>query len=287
MPDVSQPTLSVVTVTCNDPRGLRLTLESLRPLFEAWSAPAWEHIVVDGGPALSRPVLDALPAGWPLVHVEQRPGGVPHAFNEALTVATGRYVWFLNGGDGLRDPAALARMIEALDRDHSRDFICGAAYLRRDGRPLYPMAPRRTLLGNILGRSWICHQAVIYRRSALHRIGPFSTAYRVAGDYDFHIRCYIAGLRGTFTTEPFVDYDMAGGSNDIATVFGEFKRAQRAHRKGLPAWVTWANEIVRTFEYTRMLAMRTLAATPLGARLRPSWATLNRWLRGRKTPTAR
>jgi GT2 family glycosyltransferase len=283
MLDVGRPTLSVVTVTCNDPEGLRLTLESLRLLFEASAAPAWEHIVVDGAPALTRPVLDALPLGWPLVHVEQRPGGVPHAFNEALAVATGLYVWFLNGGDSLRDPAALARMIATLDRDRSADLICGAAFLRRDGRPLYPMAPRRTLLGNILGRSWMCHQAVIYRRSALARIGSFSTAYRVAGDYDFHIRCYIAGLRGTFTTEPFVDYDMAGGSNDITTVFGEFKRAQRAHRDRLPTWVTWANEIVRPLEYARMLAMRTLAATPLGARLRPSWATFNRWLRGWNT----
>jgi hypothetical protein len=218
-----------------------------------------------------------------LVHVEQPPGGVPHAFNQALAVATGLYVWFLNGGDGLRDPAALARMIEALDQDRSAHFICSAAYLRRDGRPLYPMAPRRTLLGNILGRSWMCHQAVVYRRSSLARIGPFSTAYRVAGDYDFHIRCYIAGLRGRFTTDPLVDYDMEGGSNDVATVFREFKQAQRAHRDRLPAWVTWANEIVRTIEYARMLAMRILAATRLGAQLRPFWAMLNRWLRTKKT----
>jgi glycosyl transferase family 2 len=284
---VSRPKLSVVTITCNDPVGLQLTVESLRPLFASWPAPEWEHILVDGGPALSRPVLDALPTGWPLMHVEQPPRGVPHAFNQALAVATGVYVWFLNGGDSLRDPAALGRMIEALDQDRSAQFICGAAYLRRDGHSLYPMAPRRTLLGNILGRSWMCHQAVIYRRSCLAGIGPFSTAYRVAGDYDLHIRCYIAGWRGRFTTDAFVDYDMHGGSNDTATVFGEFKLAQRAHRDRLPRWVRWANEIVRRVEYTRMLVMRTLAATPSGARLRPLWAMLNRWLRSRKTPLAR
>jgi hypothetical protein len=95
--------------------------------------------VVDGAPSVSRPLLDALPAGWPRVHVEQPPGVVPHVFNQALAVATGIYVWFLNGGGGLRGPAALARMKEALDQDCSADFICGAAYLRRDGRPLYPM----------------------------------------------------------------------------------------------------------------------------------------------------
>jgi glycosyltransferase involved in cell wall biosynthesis len=281
--DVTSPKLCVVTVTCNDPAGLRLTLESLRPLFAVWPAPEWEHIVVDGAPTLSRPVLDGLPAGWPLVHLERPPHGVPDAFNQALAVATSRYIWFLNGGDTLRDPAALSRMLTLLDEDRSADLVGGGAYLHRDGRGLYPMLPRRTLLGNILGRSWICHQAVIYRRSSMTRVGLFWTAPRVAGDYDYHVRCYLAGLRGRFTTDVLVNYDMAGGSNDIVTVFTEFRQIQRLHADALPAAVNWVNEIVRTAEYARIRSLRRLAATPIGASLRPSWATLNRWFRTGKT----
>lgn len=277
----SPPTLSVVTITSNDAAGLRLTRESLTPLFETWPASEWEHVVVDGSPARSRPVLDGLPAGWPLVHVEQPPRGVPHAFNAALDVARGTYVWFLNGGDTLREPAALARMLGVLQQDPAADFVCGGAYLTRDGRALYPTVPRHTLLGNILGRSWMYHQAVVYRRASLARIGPFSTAYRAASDYDFHVRCYVAGLRGRFTDDVPVDYDMGGGSNDVGTVFREFKRIQRSHRDELPAWVNCANEIVRRVEYARILTLRTLSATRLGAGLRPTWATLNRRLRRR------
>jgi glycosyltransferase involved in cell wall biosynthesis len=277
----SPPTLSVVTITSNDVAGLRLTRESLTPLFETWPASEWEHVVVDGSPARSRPVLDGLPAGWPLVHVEQPPRGVPHAFNAALDVARGTYVWFLNGGDTLREPAALARMLGVLQQDPAADFVCGGAYLTRDGRALYPTVPRHTLLGNILGRSWMYHQAVVYRRASLARIGPFSTAYRAASDYDFHVRCYVAGLRGRFTDDVPVDYDMGGGSNDVGTVFREFKRIQRSHRDELPAWVNCANEIVRRAEYARILTLRTLSATRLGAGLRPAWATLNRRLRRR------
>lgn len=278
------PKLCVVTVTRNDPIGLRLTLESLRPLLAGWPALQWEHVVVDGGPALSRPVLDALPPGWPLVHLERLPRGVPDAFNQALAVASGTYLWFLNGGDALREPAALSGMLAELDRDRSVDFACAGAYLHRDGRPLYPVAPRHTLLGNILGRSWMCHQAVVYRRSSLDRVGMFSTACRAASDYDYHIRCYVAGLRGRFTTVPVVDYDMGGGSNDVVTVFAEFKRIQRSHRGALPAWVNGLNEIVRTVEYGRILTLRTLAATPMGSRLRPAWTKLNRWVRPQRRP---
>ena len=274
--------LSVVTITYNDVAGLRLTVDSLRSLFGVWPASEWEHVVVDGSPALSRHLLDDLPPGWPLVHLEQSPGGVPRAFNQALAVADGPYIWFLNGGDALRDPAALSRMLGVLDRDRAADFVCGGVYLRRDGLALYPAVPRHTLLGNLLGRSWIYHQGVVYRRASLRRVGPFSTAYRAAGDYDFHLRCYVAGLRGRFTDDVLAYYDMGGGSNDVVTVFREFKEIQRSHRGELPPWANWANEIVRTAEYTRILALRKFSATRLGATLRPSWARLNRWLRRRR-----
>jgi hypothetical protein len=166
---VTAPKLCVVTVTCNDPAGLRLTLESLRPLFAA-------------GPTLSV--------------------GAP----------------------------------------------CG----RRRARAQSP-------------------------------VGLFSTAQRVARDYDYHVRCYLAGLRGRFTTDVLVNYDMTGGSNDIVTLFREFRQIQRSHSDALPTAVNWVNEIVRPAEYARMRSLRRLAATPIGASLRPSWATLNRWLRTGKT----
>ena len=243
--------------------------------------------MVDGGPAVGRPVLETLPAGWPLVHLERPPLGVADAFNQALAAARGTYVWFLNGGDALREPAALSRMLALLDDDPALDLVCGGAYLYRNGRALYPMGPRPTLLANLVGRSWMCQQAVIYRRASLERVGTFSTAYRATGDYDFHIRCYVTGLRGRFTTELLVDYDMGGGSNDIVPVFAELKRIQRSHRKALPLWVNGLNEVVRTFEHARILTLRGLAATPIGGRLRPVWARLNRWVRPRRMPLAR
>jgi glycosyltransferase involved in cell wall biosynthesis len=276
------PRLSVVTITYNDAAGLHLTVESLKPLFSVRPAPDWEHVVVDGSPPLSGPILNGLPAGWPLVYMERAPRGVPHAFNQAVAVARGAYVWFLNGGDSLRDPAVLSRMVGVLDDDDSADFICGGAYLCRNGVALYPTAPRHTLLGNILGRSWIYHQAVVYRRTSLARIGSFSTAYRTSADYDYHVRCFVAGLRGRFTADVLVNYDMGGGSNDVAMVFSELKHIQRSHRGELRPWVNWANEIVRTVEYVRILTLRKLSATPLGASLRVVWAKLNRSLRKRQ-----
>jgi hypothetical protein len=126
---------------------------------------------------------------------------------------------------------------------------------------------------------------VVYRRTSW--LGSvLSTAYHTSADYDYHVRCFVAGLRGRFTANVLVNYDMGGGSNDVATVFGELKHIQRSHRDELRPWVNWANEIVRTFEYVRILLLRKLSATPFGASLRVVWAKLNRSLRKRQAETA-
>ncbi|HEV8438208.1 MAG TPA: glycosyltransferase [Methylomirabilota bacterium] len=273
------PRLSVVTITYNDAAGLRATLDSLQPLWQAWPPAEWEHVVVDGSPDVDRPLLSDLPEGWPLLSLERPPRGVAHAFNHALTAARGRYIWFLNGGDRLRRLDALARAVAILEDEVGLDLVCGGAYLTRHGAPLYPTAPRRRFVANILGRSWMYHQAVIYRRTSLARIGAFSTSYRATADYDYHIRCYVAGLRGRFIRDVLVDYDMTGGSNDVATVFDELKRIQRSHRRELPAWVNGVNEVVRSIEYRRIQLLRTVSATPLGTGLRSVWTTLNRRVR--------
>ena len=280
--NASRPRLSVVTVTYNDPAGLRQTLHSLQPLSEAWAAEVWEHLVIDAAPGISRPVLDALTDDWPLIHLERPPRGVADAFNQGLSAARGTYLWFLNGGDELRDLAVLVKLLTLLDCDLALDFVCAGAYLYRETQALYPIGPRRTLLGNLIGRSWMCQQAIVYRRDSLERVGAFSTEYRVTGDYDFHLRCLVAGLRGRFTSEPMVNYDMGGGSNNVAVAFAEFKQIQRAQRAALPMWVVGANELVRTVEYGRIRVLRILAATRLGRRLRPAWAKFRRAARPRR-----
>jgi hypothetical protein len=279
----------VVTITYNDPTGLWLTVSSLEPLARAWAPSEWEHLVIDASPDLNRPVLGRLTPGWPLVHVIQAPKGIYEAFNQALVLAHGAYVWFLNGGDGLRRFDTLQALLRMLDADPGLDLVGAGAYLRRAGEPLYPVYPWRSLIANLVGRSWIYHQAMIYRRASLARVGPYATTYRSTGDYELNMRCYIAGLRGRFIGEALVDYDTTGGSSDVSLVFRELKASQQAHRSALPWWVRHANELARPAEHARTRALRWLASTRPGRALRPVWVRLNRGARAarRSGPTNR
>jgi glycosyltransferase involved in cell wall biosynthesis len=278
---VSEPTLSIVTITCRDPCGLRLTLDSLRSLVLGAAPGALEHVVVDGSPDVNAALLAALPASWPLIHLAQPPAGIYPAFNLALSRARGRYVWFLNGGDGLCDGGALAKALAALESAPELDLVAGGALRTRRGRPLYPTRPRRSFVLNLLGRNWICHQATIYRRRVFDTVGPYALAFDATGDYEHHLRCYLAGLRAAFAGDLIATYDVEGGSNDVVAVFRQVKAIQRLHGAALPGWVRGANEIIRPLEYWRIRGLRRLARTRLGSVARRIWVRVHRWARAR------
>jgi hypothetical protein len=143
----------------------------------------------------------------------------------------------------------------------------------------------RSLLANLVGRSWMYHQAIIYRRAALARVGSYDTRYRSTSDYDYHVRSYLHGWRAGFAKSVLVEYDMTGGSNDVTATFGELAKIHRAHRGALPPLISAANEIVRRLEHARIRAQRNLSATKLGAFVRPIWVAVNRRLRDRPPST--
>jgi hypothetical protein len=120
------------------------------------------------------------------------------------------------------------------------------------------------------------HQAVVYRRASVARLGEYSPAYRMTSDYDCHVRAYAAGLEWRRVREVVVDYDMSGGSSDVAAAFGELRRIHRANRGRLPAWVNRGNDVVRTLEFLRISALRRISATRAGVSLRPLWWRLRR-----------
>jgi len=268
--------LSIVSITYSDPAGLAATVNSLQPVFRTLGPNEWQHIVVDSSPAMNRALLDGLPAGWPLVHVEQPRQGIYAGFNAALARARGTYVWFLNGGDGLRDLAALAKALRILDAEGGPDIVCGGIYRCRGGTALYPSWPRRGFLANILGRPWLCHQAMILRRDALALVGPFRTDYGATGDYEYHIQCYLAGLRARFIADILADYDTSGVSSDVTTAFKQFREIQLLHRARFPWWVNWAHGIIWWIEYGRVRLLRRFSATRPGAALHPLWWRANR-----------
>lgn len=276
-----RPELSIVTITCNDPVGLAATLHSLRPL--ATSQISWEHVVVDSSPEQTEAVVASVDGAWPLRRITTERDGIYAALNAGIRHSTGEIIWLLNGGDRLRDLAVLSRLLETMQRQ-KLDIVCAGADLFRHGEFLYAQFPRRTFRGSLLGSNRICQQGVLYRAESVRAVGEFKTTYRIAGDYEFHLRCLAAGLRASCADERLVSYDMDGlSSTNWRQTLDEIDAVLDALSDTLPPTFVWPARVAARLERLRLVAIKRAASSPFETLLRPAWVAWNRRRAARRT----
>lgn len=173
--------ISIITISKDDPTGLRLTLNSVGGLNQV------RHILVVQDESGASQAL--LPPGSLLVQDHGR--GIAQAFNQGLRHATGEAVIFLNGGDRLVDPTWVERSLDLLARHPSVDILTADAVFES---PLIgPYHYKTARLGSDhtlrIGLGMPCsHQAMVVRRTCFDRIGFFDDTYTVAMDYEWLCR---------------------------------------------------------------------------------------------------
>ena len=266
-------TLSIVSATYRDPVGLRRTLASLAPLRER---SGWEHIVVDSSPEETRPVLLELPPEHPLRVVGTPPRGIYAAMNEGLDVARGEWVWFLNGGDCAYEPQQALAALHSADRGGGIDGIVGGARYFRDHQYAYTRFPSKPWWRGLLGSGRFCQQAIILKREIFGRLGKFSESYSIAGDYEFHMRCWAAGATIVVSPDVLCEHQLGGRSDDYRQAFAEARQVQRSYSDRLsPSLRIW-NTLEWHRQLLRIRILRLIADSRWGKRLRPVWWRLQR-----------
>ncbi len=268
------PSLSVITITKDDPKGLAATLLSLAPLVG--SGLRWEHLIVDGSgetPAVQ------IPNGWPLVFLREPPTGIYSAMNSGTQSATGDVVWFLNGGDRLKDLGALEKMLSEFERDPELELTCAAADLVAEGEFSFVSFPRTTLHRSLLSGRSLCHQAMLFRRRTFAELGPYSTQYPIAGDEEFLLRFFLSRRKSLCVPDRLVYFDTTGVSHRC---FEQRYRELRDLGRKLMRGNVRPLDYARYHAHQRMNGFRAhlfaaVRGLPLLGRLRESWLGWRRW----------
>jgi glycosyltransferase involved in cell wall biosynthesis len=177
------PLISIIVATLNVESTLDRCLQSLW----AQDHPRREVIVIDGGS--DDGTLDVLHKNVDrIAHWESEPDrGTYHAWNKGLNVATGKWVCFLGADDYFPSSDRLSLLVaEAVKA--GTDLVSGrGAIVDGQGHRLRvigePWNPKR-----LLRHQYVCHPAMLHRRSLFDRYGGFDDSYRIAGDYAFLLR---------------------------------------------------------------------------------------------------
>lgn len=213
---------SLLTVCFNPGDKLRRTVESaLRQTYGDF-----ELIIKDGGSkdGALESISDLLSDPRIRVYVE-KDGGIYDAMNRAVSLATGKYVFFLNCGDVLYDERVLER-VQALDGKLSGKpyIIYGNVFSAKTAAWI---TPPPEITGFTCYRNVPCHQACFYATELCKR-KPFETKYKIRGDYEHFLWCFYRGGAGMqYLDTPIAEYEGGGYSETKENL----KRSKKEHKE--------------------------------------------------------
>ena len=224
--------ISLITITKDNPKGLRRTLESVQSqLQELPEGVSLEHIIIDGSKNVCSEKNSHL---TPVTTVYARsPKGVYNAINEGLALATGDVVGLLHSGDVFPKHDSLTNIIKQFVRNKDIDYVYGDV---RIGKRLYKgsgFSEKHLLQGYAPP-----HPSLFITKKVLNTIGNYDESFVVAADFDYFIRLYSEpALKGLYLDITVVEMEPGGLSGKIHNVlFVNNSEKLRALRKnGLKA----------------------------------------------------
>jgi glycosyltransferase involved in cell wall biosynthesis len=178
------PKISIITINYNNAMGLEKTMVSVRNQTFL----DFEYLVIDGHSTDgSKEVI--LKYQEPLSYwVSESDSGIYNAMNKGIQHAKGDYLLFMNSGDVLVDsPSILANCAQKLQED----IVAFDCFLEKD----HQITGRRTHIERpslfYVYKNGFKHQSTFIKRSLFEKLGYYNENYKISGDYEFWIRCFL------------------------------------------------------------------------------------------------
>lgn len=249
--------VSIVTVSFNSARTIDETIQSVL----TQEGVELEYLIVDGasgdGTAEIIRKYEAQLAWW----VSERDRGQVEALNKGFARATGDVLGFLNADDVLL-PGTLREVCARFAQAPEKDIVYGGVeWIDLEGRSLGTHFGSIASLEEILDvfnvwwgeRQWV-QPEVFFRRSLKEKAGAFDERYQLAFDYDFWVRCFLAGAKVSQLPVPLVKFrrHAAQKSADFQRAVDEITASMGEHLATHPPISRWKHrELSARLAYTR------------------------------------
>lgn len=197
------PLFSIITVTYNAAATLPATLNSVKQQ----TCRLFEYIVMDGASNDGSADI-AKSADISNATIISRPDkGLYDAMNNAMDIANGEYLIFLNAGDTFHSPDTLQQIADTIMDNDFPGIVYGQTILvDAQGKKLgdrHLTAPETLNYMSFADGMVVCHQAfVVLRRIA----GRYNLSYRFSADYDWCIRCLQHSRNNIYIDATLIDY---------------------------------------------------------------------------------
>lgn len=208
---------TVITVTFNAGEKLKETVTGI--LEQTYDN--YEILIKDGLSSDESP--GTVPENEKIRLVSCKDAGIYDAMNQAVSMAEGDYIIFMNCGDYFYDKDVLKNAAEMIEKNPGRGIYYGDAYFRLSKEVIHMPSE---ITDFVCYRHIPCHQACIFA-TELFQEKAFDLQYKIRADYEFFLRQYYQNkVRPFYMKLVVADYEGGGYSETKENR----KRDKREHR---------------------------------------------------------
>lgn len=218
------PEVSIITIVFNNKKNFIKTIDSVRKQ----NYPNIEYIVIDGGSKDG--TLDVINQSKDIIAkwISEPDRGIYDAMNKGIGMATGDYVWFLNGGDMIYSADTLNEVFSSSD---NADVYYGDTELVDDEGKSYGKRKLKTPPENLTWRDMIdgmviTHQSLIIRKD---KVVNYDLNFRHCADIDWTIKILKSSSK-IINTHKIISSFLLGGysrKNTISSLIERIKILSR------------------------------------------------------------
>lgn len=212
------PKVSIITVVYNNKINFIKTLNSVKR--QDYSN--IEYIVIDGGSTDG--TLDVIKQNESVISkwISETDKGIYDAMNKGINLATGDYIWFLNGGDMIHSDNTLN---EIFSTGENADVYYGDTELVDDEGKSYGKRKLKTPPENLSWRSMIdgmvvTHQSLIIKKEI---IPQYNLKFKHCADIDWTIKI-LKSSKVIINTHKIISRFLLGGYSRKNTISSLFER---------------------------------------------------------------
>lgn len=178
MENIQSPFFTIVVVSFNAEQEIEETIQSiLNQDFKDY-----EILVKDAGSTDS--TVTKIPKDRHIRIVQCSDKGIYDGMNQAIALAKGKFINFMNCGDRFYQKTTLSRVYEVAIKYIDEPIVLyGNAINKGD---IFNISSQYT--DSYAYNHTICHQAMFYNELIFRKYGVYNTAFKIAADYEHAIR---------------------------------------------------------------------------------------------------
>ena len=248
--------LSIITINYNNYSGLKRTLESIEQQRESEQ---FQHVIIDGFSTDSSISLitDYVSRNQSVVWISERDAGIYNAMNKGISLATGKFISFLNSGDELAGPHCLKDVLYHLEAYGGCDILYGNIDIIAPSGKVKRRWHSGEFKTYMLWVGWMPPHPMFTVRSELitEQFG-FNEEFSIAADYDLCLRLLLKSDICVFYLDKTL-VRMEDGGVSSASLINIFRANTEVLRswyriKGfsLPFWVFVFKPLQKLFQFS-------------------------------------